>query len=198
MEMEANKYKLAGWAALASALTFLISISILIFHDVLYQPALKGGSGHLETVLAAFIINILSTACGVYALLKFRQLLRERYDFHAVDDLILVLIFGGIIISGLAYSGRLAGHSMAFLFILAFAGIIMGIIGIVFSLRLLKVPGSLNGYLKPLAYTELIGSICFTLVFLTPIGLVMMIIFNILLGVVFLSRDTSLEEVEFV
>jgi len=56
----------------------------------------------------------------------------------------------------------------------------------------------LNGYLKPLAYAEFIASICLAAVFLIPVGMIIMVIFNILLGFVFLSSDDALEEVDFV
>ena len=207
--MEEGNYKLAGWAALGSAVTFLVTSGILIYDDVLNTPALKGGRSDLETLLLALSIDVISTALGIYALLKFRQLLRERYDFHAVDNLILILIFAGLIMSAVAYTGRLFGMNrpaagpnfsgaLPFVFILAFVGIAVGVLGIIFALRLLKLPGTLNGYLKPLAYTELIGSVCFMLVFLAPIGLIMMVVFNVLLGLVFLNSDDSLEEVDFV
>lgn len=197
--MEENKYKLAGWAAFGSAFTFLITTGILLYHDIRYTPAIEGGGGSdPTTVFLALAVNVISTGLAIYALLRFRRLLHERYDFHAVDNLILVLIVGGVIIGGIAYAGRLVDKSLPFVFMIVLAGIAMGAIGIIFALRLLKVPGNLNGYLKPLAYTQLIASICFALVFLAPIGLIMMVVFNVLLGVVFLSSDGSLEEVDFV
>lgn len=195
--MEQATYKLAGWAALISAFTFLASTTIAIYHDVVYKPALSGASD-LTIIGVALVIDLVSTVFGIYAILKFRQLLGERYDFHAVDNLIIVLIFGGLIVSGIAYAGRLVSSSLPFVFMLAFAGMAVGIIGIIFALRLLKVPGTLNGYLKPLAYTQLIGSICFTLVFLAPVGIILAIVFNVILGVVFFNSDDSLEEVDFV
>jgi hypothetical protein len=200
--MEQPNYRLAGWAALLSAVTFLISLGILTYHDIKYTPALSGGTGVTPALLLALGIDIISTILWIYAILKFRQLLGERYDFHAVDNIILVLIFGGVFLSALAHTGRMVigdwSSVFTFAFFIAIAGIVLGVIGIVFALRLLKVPGSLNGYLKPLAYTELIGSICFAVVFLAPLGMIMMIVFNVILGLILLSRDASLEEVEFV
>ncbi|UCF38877.1 MAG: hypothetical protein JSU96_08575 [Acidobacteriota bacterium] len=196
--MEQGKYTLAGWAAIISALTLLVATAISIYHDVIYTPALSEGSGDFRLILVALAIDVVSTLLGIYAILKFRQLLGERYDFHAVDNLIIILIFAGLVISGIAYAGRLVSQNLPFVFILAFAGIGVGIIGIIFALRLLKVPGSLNGYLKPLAYTQLIGSICFTLVFLAPVGMILMMVFNVLLGAIFLSSDDTLERVDFV
>lgn len=196
--MGEEKYRLAGWAALVSALTFIFSTGLLIYYDVLYQPALGGGGSDLETLLIALSANIVSSICSIYALLKFRQLLHERYDFHAVDNLILLLIVGGILLAALSYSARLFSENFVLISVGIFLMVVVGAIGIVFALRLLKTPGSLNGYLKPLAYIQLIESICFMLIILAPVGLIMMVIFNVLLGMVFLSRDTSLEEVDFV
>jgi hypothetical protein len=196
--MGEEKFRLAGWAALISAFTFIFSTGLLLYYDVLYQPALGGGASDLKTLLIALFANIIFSICSIYAMLKFRQLLHERYDFHAVDNLILFLIFGGILLSALSYSARILSGNLVLISVGIFTLVLVGAIGIVFALRLLKTPGSLNGYLKPLAYTQLIESICFVLIILAPVGLMMIVIFNVLLGLVFLSRDTSLEEVDFV
>lgn len=196
--MKENKYKSAGWAAFGSALTFLITTGIVIYHDVINAPALGGGGTDPSTVFLAIAFDVVSTLLGIYALIKFRQLLQERYDFHAVDDIILILILGGIILGGLSYAGRLVDQNIPVMLMGVVMAIAVGVIGIIFALRLLKLPATLNGYLKPLAYTELIASICFILVLLAPIALIMMVVFNVLLGLVFLSGEDSLEEVDFV
>ena len=75
--------------------------------------------------------------------------------------------------------------------------VIMGVLGIVYARRLLRMNGTLNGYLKPLAYSYLIGSICFVLLVFAPLGLVLFRVGDIILGLAFFKGD-ELEELEVV
>lgn len=196
--MQSESYRSAGWAALASALLFLPIMGLLIYHDVQAHPALGSGESDINLMAAIISLDVLSKVFGIFAILRFRHLLNQRYDFHAVDHLIVIQVVLGLALGVFSYLMRFIESNVAVIGIMVSLGLVFGIVGIVYATRLLRVPGTLNGLLKPLAYLNMIGSICFLTFFLAPIGLILFVVCNILLGMLFLSREGELEEVEFV
>ena len=72
-----------------------------------------------------------------------------------------------------------------------------GIIGITLNVKLLNLPVSLYGMLKPYVCISIIATICFMLFFLGPIGAILSAVTNFMLGIILLKTPEKLE-VEFV
>lgn len=204
--MSTNRYAVAGWAAILSAagtlavlgLSFVFDLSQITGRPERFAPALWS----LQQAVLVIAVDAAAWILGIYALVKFRDLLRERYNFHAIDHLIWVVIGAGLLVAAASYAQRLAGDgklgsALVGVATLAVLGVLNGVIGIVFATRLLKINGNLNGYKKPLAYVYLAGSICFLLVVPALVGMVLLAAWSVLLGLSFFQGE-ELEELEVV
>ena len=195
--MNRENYSMAGWAALGSVVLFVPAMGLLFYNDIQERLAFQGANSGSDMLPLAVLLDVASKALMIYAYLKFRELLNQRYDFHAVDQLIPVLIVVGILTGALSYAARAFESPVASIAMGLMTGMIMGVLGIIYSRRLLRMSGNLNGYLKPMAYSYLAGSICFLLVVLAPVGLVLFRAGDIILAMSFFKGE-ELEELEVV
>lgn len=204
--MSSNRYAFAGWASILSAAGSLAMLGLSFVFDLAHLSEGRHGfppppwATH-QAVLVT-VVDAVAWGLGIFALVRFRDLLRERYDFHAVDSLIWIVIGAGLLtaIASHAYSfsaSRDLGGALVAMVSLGALGVLNGVIGIVFATRLLRVNGNLNGYKKPLVYTYVAGSVCFLLVIPAVVGVVLLAAWSVLLGLVFF-RGEELEELEVV
>ena len=206
--MNANRYAAAGWAAIFSAAASLAMLGFTLIFDLL-KIVESGGQFSpsmwtLPQLTLVISIDAFAWLLGIYALVRFRDLLRERYDFHAIDHLIWVVIGAGLLVAVASYAQRILaqpelelGSAFLAIGVSVILGVLNGVIGIVFATRLLRINGNLNGYKKPLAYLYLAGSICFLLVVPALIGIVLLSAWSVLLGLTFFKGD-DLEELAVV
>lgn len=204
--MTANRYAAAGWASIASAAGTLAMLGLSFAFDLAKVGETRGAfSPAIWTVrqmVLVVTVDAFAWVLGVYALVRFRDLLRERYDFHAVDHLVWVVIGAGLLVAVASHGQRIFadrtfGHALVGLATIAILGILNGVIGIVFATRLLRINGNLNGYKTPLAYVYLAGSICFLLVVPSLVGVALLAAWSVLLGLAFFKGE-ELEELEVV
>ena len=195
--MERDNYTMAGWAVLGSVALFVPVMGLLVYGDIQNYGATKDGLTGQNLLPLVVLLDLASKALMIYAYLKFRELLNTRYDFHAVDRLIPILIVVGVITGALAYTTRAFEASVSSMVMGVTTGLIMGVLGIVYTRRLLCMSGNLNGYLKPLAYTYLAASICFLVVVFAPVGLILFRAADIILALVFFKGE-ELEQLEIV
>lgn len=204
--MNSNRYAVAGWASILSAACSLAMLGLSLVFDLAKVVETRGAFGPamwtLPQLVLVVTIDAFAWILGVYALVRFRDLVRERYGFHAIDHLIWVVIAAGLLVPIVSYSQRILtdqtlGKAVFGLVTMSILGILNGIIGIVFAMRILRMNGNLNGYKKPLAYVYMAGSICFLLVVPSLVGIVLLSAWSILLGLAFF-RGEELEELEVV
>lgn len=204
--MSTNRYAAAGWAAILSAAGSLAVLGLSIVFDLAKVTTGRGGfrppPWSTDQVLLVATVDAVAWALGIYALVRFRDLLRERYDFHALDHLIWIVIGAGVLMPVVSYAVRLSadggmGGAFAGVAAMVVLGVLNGVIGIVFAMRLLRLNGNLNGYKKPFAYIYIAGSVCFLLVVPSILGMVLLTASTVLLGLVFF-RGSDLEELEVV
>ena len=205
--MNNTKYQIAGWLAITSVMMMAPSAGLAFLFDM--KP------DQFAMVLPYhFGLEILGLVLGCYALYQFKNFLNE-YDFHRVDTLVILVIIGSVLLTGVGLAGRIYGatdHSVAeeemimkklsWILAIVAVGTPLSIIGIIFSVQLLKLRSTLGGLLKPIAYTYMAASICFITVVLAPIGLLLVIISTILMAIVMIRgpevEPESEEVVEFV
>jgi hypothetical protein len=204
--MKDNRYAAAGWASILSAACTLAMLGLSFVFDLAHITQGKRGfpppPWPTDQAVLVAAVDAIAWALGIYALLRFRRLLHERYDFHAVDHLIWIVIGAGLLVAVVSHGFNLSasrelGRALTSMATLGILGVLNGIIGIVFATRLLRVNGNLNGYKKPLVYTYVAGSVCFLLVIPSVVGVALLAAWNILLGLVFF-RGEELEELEVV
>ena len=87
---EKNKYALAGWLAITGA--------ILLFPEILFGLLVEIKPDKLGLLVFPYgITAITEVAFTVYAFLRFKDLLNEKYSFHQVDLLVLLIVIGSIV-----------------------------------------------------------------------------------------------------
>jgi len=204
--MTNNRYAIAGWASILSAAGSFAMLGLSLAFDlskiVETRGAFSPAMWTLPQIVLVVTIDAFAWILGVYALIRFRDLLRERYDFSAIDHLIWVVIAAGLLAAVTSHGQRILadptlGGAVTGVATMVIVGILNGVIGIVFATRLLRINGNLNGYKKPLSYVYLAGSICFLLVLPSLVGVVLLSAWSIILGLAFFKGE-ELEELEVV
>ena len=185
-------YTVAGWMAFASATLLVPYIVLSLIMD--FNPRAT------HTLLPIIVlIAIIQMVCSIFAFIKFRDLLNERYNFHDIDNLVPILILGGIFIMAVALAGRaFPALKIPMLVLLIVSAIPVSIVGIIYGVRLLRLKAKLHGLLKPLAYTHIIASIFFLTLILAVLGLLTMAAFDVMLGLLFLQGREEDGAVDFV
>ena len=190
--MNSSKYKTAGWLSIANAVLIVPTIALGLLLD--YFARSYPGMNILQILL-----SILFCTLGVYILYVFKDLLNIRYQFHIANNLILALIWINIIFTITGFPEYLIPKVEIVKLTSEIIGIallyIMGIITIVFGVRLLKLKDDLFALLKPFAHTTIISGVCIVSILLLPFGLLAAVTAYIIQGIIFLR---AAEDVEFV
>ncbi len=187
-----GKYTIAGCLAIASGALLLpytiLSIAVDVNHSTV--PVLMP---------IIVLIAIVQMTFSIFAFIQFRNLLNERYGFHDIDNLVPVIVIGGILITFISILGK-SYHVLripALVLLIIFA-IPVSIAGIMYGIRLLRLKAKLHGLLRPLAYTHIIGNIFFLTLILGFLGLLTIAAFDIMLGIMFLQGREEDDAVDFV
>ena len=199
--MDNRKYKIAGWLSIFVAIVFVPKFILNFIFEVLVHKLHFPGLYMLD----AFIVVVL-TVIYVFLLLTLRQLFNERYNFYEVDNLITIsyccLIALGFItiLDDLFKTVGIIGHEFSGLKIVLFVTFfsvmfVMGIVSIIFAIKLLHLKGDLFGMLKVYVYTTIAGGVCLVSIVLFPVSLIVVVATYILEGIIFLR---AAEEAEFV
>ena len=173
-----EKLNLAGWISITNAL-FTVPAVAMSF----YLESMEG----IDTRLVQAVLILVSLGLFVYILFSLKQLLNVRFRFHDVDLYISYLLWGNLSLSlflFLALANKEFESAVSILSILAY--IFFGILSILFAKRLLRLPYSLYGLLKPYCYITFISGACFITVILIPVGIVTGAVTDFILGIVFL------------
>lgn len=200
--MEENKYKLAGWLAVAQAVLFPVAIVLAIIEAVAAAEFL---GIKRPFVGPADLLLVIFTAIGIYTLLRFRSLLHERYQYHDLDLLIIISIWWAImfqifglalgVITSIMWPVDKVLFAVIYAVFMTGAMVAIGIVDILIAIKLLRVKENFSEYIRGFAYVTMAAGICEVTVFLSPLSLVLIPISAIVLALIFF-RDQH--EVEFV
>jgi hypothetical protein len=187
--MKSNDYKVAGYVAILAVIAFVVEIIVTFASQTLAY-----GEFFSPNVVAATLL--LHVAFASYATYCLRSFLQERYGYHGVDTLIVLLVGGGIILAiVLIASEYFEPHGMALVARIVI-GISLGIVSMIFGYRFLAVDGDIGGFKKPFAYCHILAPLSFMSVILAPVGLLLLLVANTLLALIFFSEED--QQVEFV
>ncbi len=176
----------AGWASMGNAIVSMVPLVLL------YSFGIEDGKvmGNLITA-GLTLLNLMLT---VFLLRTLRQLLNLRLRFHGVDGYVSILIWGNVVISGFfLLSLELAGMEEASTIGNVAFFVFFGVISIVFAMKLFRLNDSLFGLLKNYCYTTLAMGICFTVIFLTPLGVILGAASDVILGTIFFRASEQPE-----
>lgn len=176
--MTKQTLNIAGWLSLIYAVT-----TIPIFVLYWFAENLAGVTGGK---LIESILSVVSLFLFVFLCLRFKRLLNERFNFNKVDDLIRVIIGINALLSGFDLIVKTSQSLKTFnLIVSVICLVILGVLGIVFAIRLLDLPNSLFGFLKPYCITYMASSFLIGTVILAPLGLIVGAASSVLLGMIF-------------
>jgi hypothetical protein len=204
MRSTENEFAVAGYLAIAAAVLILPSFVLSIATEVARHRAPELT---MALLIPYFAITICYTFAAIYAIIQFRVLLNKRHDFHAVDGLITAIVVGVIAMTLYALplkffglTGALDEPPLVFLAVIpvAVVGIVLGILGIIVGVRLLKLPAENTSYYRVYAWLSIAAGICFVTFFLSPLGGLIDAAANIVLAMLFLKPDAEDPEPEFV
>jgi hypothetical protein len=188
--MNNNKYKTAGWLSIANAVLTVptIALGFLLEYVARSSPVVN---------ILQILLSILFCALGVYILYVFKDLLNTRYQFHIADNLILTLIWINIIFTITGLPKYLIPDVGVVKLTLDIIGVVlfylMGIITVIFGIRLLKIKDDLFGLLKPFAYMNIVSGVFIMSILLLPFGLLAAVTAYIIQGIIFLRAAEDLE-----
>ncbi len=172
-----EKLNLAGWICITNALFTVPAVAISF-----YLESLEG----TDSRLVQAVLILVSLGLFVYILFSLKQLLNVRFRFHDVDLYISYLLWGNLSLSlflFLALANKEFESAVSILSILAY--IFFGILSVLFAKKLLRLPYSLYGLLKPYCYITLVSGACFITVILIPVGIVTGAVTDFILGIIF-------------
>ncbi len=201
--MKDNPYTLAGYLAIAGA--------VLALPSIVFGIILEIGKGKVAFLLIPYLIlAVIQLSFGLYAFYRFKDLLNTRFHFHDVDTLIVLIIIGSAILMAIGMVGKSISTfippeealPLALVFIggIAVVGIPLAVLGIIYAVKLLKLPSELGGLKKPYIYLNIIACCFFVTFILAPIGMLFDLVATILMGLILLKPQSEMEaeELEFV
>lgn len=202
VEMQGKPYALAGWLAIAMAVLFPLGFLIGFIQQLL---GIKMAGHFVPTFGAADLIFLAHTVIAVYVYLSFRKLLNERYNYRAINTLILLSIIW-IILFQVESAGiklfMIVMWPVSELTIILVQGSFMvvnllaiGVVDLLIGIRLLGAKDKLGDLFTAFAYVILIAAICELTLFLAPIALILVPVSCVILGMIFLREK---EDAEFI
>lgn len=192
--MEKTQLKVTGWLVFAR---IAISFSVLVLMIVLLVSRNYGPAWLAFRTIVSLGLSLLY----VYILYSFRRLLREQYSFHGADTIIPVFAWfslaGELIDKSSEMIGLLHPALKWYLTGLRILLIIIpiGIIMIMYGLRMLKMGDASPQILKLYSYSLVGTGICMVSVILLPFAFILGLAMDILLGLMFFS---AADDAEFV
>jgi hypothetical protein len=189
IQVKITNYKLAGWLAIVS-----VVMNVPLFLMNLY---LDTTSDYIPGVNAMLVfLSCLTTVIGIFLWFVFRHLLHERFDFHDADRLISVMIAANILLCGLiVMRDGIPGARHILQVPILLLLIPVGVVLILFAVKLLSLPDDPAMLLKPYAYLNAVSGFCLITVLLTFLGLLIGMVTGIILAFIFFR---AAEQVEFV
>ena len=193
MNSQSDNYATAGWLSIISA---VLSVPLMV---LTFIQIVKRSIGHVLMPIGILLL-IVVVGLSLYAIYKFKKMLNQQHNFHHVDTLIVIMIVGSILITMERILFRILYPvaMIPLIILLAVTGIPLSIVGILFAVRLMELDHDLNGMLKPIAYTYMAASICFLSIILSDFGFLILIAFNVLLGIALIQADKKRPIPDFV
>jgi hypothetical protein len=186
--MFTQRFTLAGWLAIISAVLIVPEIFAIILIDRLAQsiPILSG--------LVA-LLKIVHFFISIYLIYMLKTLLNERFNFHGADVYLWIMLAVAPIFAVLGLLGMIPSLKILMGIVVIVLFVPYNIVTILFGASLLKMGDDLFCLLSPFAYTTIASGICGVTVILMPIGMLIGLAALIIEGMIFLRAK---EQVEFV
>ena len=198
--MNQSRYSLAGWVAIAQAIIFPLALFMAIAQGLI-GAAMFGYHG--PSFGPSDLLFMLFTVMWAYTLWMFRVYLNERYDYHDLDFLIAAAICVTVLLQMVSFGLRgiafglapIAGTVFIVLYLMfaAFAMITAGILDILIAVKLLQIRQGANDLLKAFAYITMAVGVLEVTVILSPLAFVLVPVYCVVLGMIFLGKQEEVQ-----
>jgi hypothetical protein len=168
--------------------------ALLTVPSVVLTLVLAGKTGTFVKVAEAFLL-LTGTVLLVVLMLTFQRLLSEKFAFFATDQAIALFIKANIVsavVGGIGFAFPAIEESTA-----VFGIIMVMVIGLLqtwFGFKLLQLPDSLGGLLRPYCYINILTGCCTAVVFLIPLGIVASAVGDVMLGTIFFKAAHEIRQ----
>ena len=193
-----SRFKTAGWFSIFGGI--LIYPALIIAFLAMSQNTLK------PLLFIEIPLTVVGVVLGTYILTQFKRLLNERFDIHNLNTIITALIVSNIvvgvkdiIVTIIIVMSPNADFASSLDAILGISGLLLiGIIGIILGVCLLRIHDESYGLLRIYAIILIIASSCLVSIILFPIGILLHLSNGVILGIIFLKAAETDVQVEFV
>ena len=176
MEATPPQLRLAGRLAILSAIIGIPGFALQIY--------LEGEGGSTYHVISA-MLSVGTLALYIYLLLTLRSLLWAKYDFHGVDALVHVMIAINVLVVAMGELPDAMFDTTAGFVISMGAVMVLGVLLIIFGVRLLRLDGDLYGLRKPYCYACMAMGACLAFPWFFVIGLLISVAADVMLALIF-------------
>ena len=187
--MQTGNFRVTAWIASMAVLVFIGEIVLTFLSETL---------GHSEVIppVAVSVALVLHVALASYATYRLRDYLNDLYEFHGVDRLVPLMVGSGILFASILVWTRFLPSETVSPVLLVGAGVLVGVISMLFGYRILSVNGPMGGYKKPFAWCHILAPICFLTLVAAPVGLLLLVVGEMLLALIYFDEDNV--ELDFV
>ena len=183
--MTRRRLRGAGWLAMASA---ILAIPWFIFTFFLAE---KGGAVAKAAEAAMLVAG---TALTVYLLVALQRLLHETYGFRDADLPIRLLIKANVVSAAVSLLGLVLTELESAIGIFGFVMVVVvGILQAFIGARLLRLPDTLQGLLRPYCYLNIVTGACLVLIVAIPLGMLTGAVADVMLGTIFFQAAAAAE-----
>lgn len=178
---------LAGWLSVVAAALYFPQIIIGLISELSADKSTT--FLYLEALLNTGFIVIY-----VYIFVMLKRLLNEKAAFHDTDKYITFLVWTNVVITVISVialpfpeAQEVVGAGIIYLMVP------LGVIYVVFGIKLLNCEDNLFGYLKPFSYLTIATGIMTAVVVLVFFGFITAIISDIILALIFFKAANLMQ-----
>jgi hypothetical protein len=162
---------------------------------LVYLSVTLEGRIDATAVAVQTVIQACGTVLFIAIVLYLKRLLNTLCDFHSTDRnlgllIVVNMVTGGLSIASLYFPAWKEALETAALALL----IVQGGIQVQFGYRLLKLPDSLGGMLRPFCYANMATGILLASVVLIPLAILVSAVSDLMLGTIFFNMARTARE----
>jgi hypothetical protein len=157
-----------GWLSIAYGI-ISIPYTIFVYAFALIYPG--------ETNILGVVLSVLYLGTFIYLYIFLKRFLNKIHKFHNVDKIIRNILLINIIF-----------------FVLSELLIPLGILLILFGIRLLSLKNDLFGLLKPLSYQTIATGVLLSSVVLFPLSLIPGVITSVIMGIIYIRSASEIHD----
>ena len=185
-----QRFRIAAYFSIAYA---VLSIPLMVASVLTGIAETTGAISGLTRRIITAVMSIVGYALAIYVLVALRELFEQRYRYQGVSGILKAFIYLYAVFMVLSVLGLISSAMETTVGILSvIAMIVVGVMSIVYGIRLLSFDEDLYGCRKPYAVIEIATGVCLSTVLLIPLGILLNIGGNIFLAIIFFREAENM------